>query len=113
MGSEHTQPVDIELDRQRELRIRWADDHTSVLPLAVLRRECPCAACRDEREQKQRSKGLPIVAAGGKQAAMVAAESAELVGHYALRIHWQDGHSAGIYEFSRLRALDAATTDGS
>ena len=31
------------------------------------------------------------------------------VGRYAIQIDWSDGHSTGIYSFSRLRALDAKT----
>jgi DUF971 family protein len=29
----------------------------------------------------------------------------QLVGNYALRIGWSDGHSTGLYTWSRLRAL--------
>ncbi len=32
-------------------------------------------------------------------------ERAELVGRYALQIHWSDGHSSGIYAFPYLRRL--------
>jgi DUF971 family protein len=37
-------------------------------------------------------------------------ESIELVGLYAIRPRWADGHDTGIYAFDRLRALagDAA-----
>jgi DUF971 family protein len=28
---------------------------------------------------------------------------AELVGNYAVRLQWSDGHSSGIYAFSSLR----------
>lgn len=36
---------------------------------------------------------------------MTRAASAELVGSYALRIVWADGHNAGIYDFAYLREL--------
>ena len=32
-------------------------------------------------------------------------ERAELVGRYALQIHWSDRHSTGIYSFDYLREL--------
>jgi DUF971 family protein len=32
-------------------------------------------------------------------------ESVEPVGHYAVRIHWNDGHSTGIYSFDHLRKI--------
>ena len=31
-------------------------------------------------------------------------EGAELVGNYAIRFTWADGHGSGIYGFSSLRA---------
>jgi DUF971 family protein len=96
----------LDLDRQRALRIRWADEHISVFPLAELRRACPCAACRTARQQERTAVGLPVVPAGPAAEDMVKAESAELVGNYALRIRWRDGHDVGIYDFSMLRALD-------
>lgn len=100
------QPVEINLSRTRHLRIRWADGHESVLPLAVLRRACPCASCRDERRKPLPGGGLPVIPDAAAQARMVAAERVELVGHYALRVVWQDGHDTGIYGFELLRALD-------
>lgn len=36
---------------------------------------------------------------------MVTVESAELVGNYAVRFVWRDGHDTGIYEFRALRDL--------
>lgn len=100
-------PLGFELDRQRELRIRWADGHTTTLPLALLRRQCPCAACRSERETETVG-ALPVVAAASVQRAKVTAVSAELIGQYALRIVWEDGHDTGIYDYELLRRLDPA-----
>jgi len=104
-------PIGFELDRQRELRIRWADGHQTILPLAVLRKGCPCAACRGERES-QASGGLPVVPAAAAQRAKVTAVSAELVGQYALRIRWEDGHDTGIYDYELLRRLDPSSAGG-
>jgi DUF971 family protein len=102
-----TQPVEIDLDRQRELRIRWADGAETVLPLPKLRRACPCAACRQEREDHDRGGKLTIVPQRQAADAMVRADTAELVGNYALRIRWADGHDTGIYGFAFLRSIDA------
>lgn len=35
----------------------------------------------------------------------VEARSIELVGGYAIRIDWSDGHSTGIYPYEQLAAL--------
>ena len=32
--------------------------------------------------------------------------SAQLVGNYALKLAWSDGHGSGIYSFRYLRELD-------
>jgi DUF971 family protein len=105
-----TQPVEIDLERHRLLRVRWADGHVTELPLAVVRAACPCAQCRADREDQQRrrqSGGLPVLGAGQQAGNMAVAESAELVGAYALRIRWGDGHDTGLYDFGLLRRLDA------
>lgn len=39
---------------------------------------------------------------------MATVAGAELVGHYAVRIRWQDGHDAGIYDYATLRRLGSA-----
>ena len=96
--------MQIELDRARELRIRWEDGEVSVYPLSRLRRGCPCAACRAEREATTGTR-LPTVPPPEVQRKMSVAEGVELVGHYALRITWQDGHAAGIYDYAFLRSL--------
>jgi DUF971 family protein len=31
--------------------------------------------------------------------------TAEPVGHYAVRIHWSDGHNSGIYSFDHFREI--------
>ncbi|MEW6249449.1 MAG: DUF971 domain-containing protein [Planctomycetota bacterium] len=99
-----TQPTEIDLDRGRGLRIRWADGHVCAYPLAVLRKACPCAGCRSEREQVP-SAGLPVTRSAREQEDMTTVVSAELVGQYAIRLTWADGHSTGIYDYELLRAL--------
>lgn len=105
------QPVSIDLDRTRELRILWADGQENVYPLHLLRRECPCAGCRHERQQNE-SNPLRVVRPASEQREMVIAETATLVGRYALRIVWKDGHNAGIYDFALLRSLGQAQSRG-
>ena len=98
------QPVDIEVVRGKNLRIRWSDGGLSAIPLTQLRKSCPCAACGTERDQAEQ-RALPIVQDSAAQQAMVAVANAELVGRYALRITWRDGHDTGIYDFALLRSL--------
>ncbi len=92
-------PIEIELDRVRELRVRWAGGTTSVIPLARLRAACPCALCRERRTPQPIDRNPSAVAT-----------AAELVGQYAVRILWQDGHDAGIYDYELIYALGCDAT---
>lgn len=103
-GAAPAHPAVIELRKSSDLRIRWTDGHESVIPLAVLRKSCPCATCRAAREERERNP-LAILNVRSSESDFATAMAAELVGHYALRIHWKDGHDTGIYEFSLLRRL--------
>jgi DUF971 family protein len=104
MAGSGARPLQIELDRARELRICWEDGEVSVYPLSLLRRGCPCAMCRAEREATTGTR-LPTVPPPEVQRRMAVAEKVELVGNYALRVTWQDGHAAGIYDYAFLRSL--------
>ena len=97
-------PLEIEVVRDRDLRIRWSDAARSVISLAQLRKACPCAACSTEREQAEQ-RALPLVQDAAVQRAMAVVANADLVGRYALRIAWKDGHDTGIYDFGLLRSL--------
>ena len=68
--------------------------------LRALRKNCPCAQCRELRDEV-RTNRLAVLTDSGDRA--LSALSASLVGNYALKIEWSDGHSAGIYTFEMLR----------
>jgi DUF971 family protein len=94
-------PVDLTVDRGAgTLTITWIDRHVSTYSLAWLRANCPCASCREERLAAQSD---PLQLHSGPLPSAVVS-SAELVGNYAIRFVWQDGHGSGIYGFSSLRA---------
>ncbi|MGL4649600.1 MAG: gamma-butyrobetaine hydroxylase-like domain-containing protein [Caldilineaceae bacterium] len=97
-----TRPLDIAIEReQARLNIRWSDGHASGFALPWLRANCPCATCREERRERAASGGL-VVSSGPPPSAVVV--GAELVGLYAMRLDWGDGHATGIYPFGALRA---------
>jgi len=103
VGEDKFQPasLDLSLGRQ-ELRVRWTDGFEVSYPTRFLRARCPCALCRTNRERQSRSL-LPVLSA--VQSAEVRAIGGQLVGNYALLIHWSDGHETGIYDFKYLRHL--------
>lgn len=86
---------------EQRLLIDWADGRRSEFSLHELRRICPCAGCRTEREQ-QRNNPLRILKFDPTGVRVV---HAELVGNYAIKFRWSDGHDTGIFEFRMLREL--------
>lgn len=90
---------------EQELRIQWADGTASRFSARFLRHNCPCAACRTEREKQAESKALlPVLSPAQAAAASATCTGGHLVGNYALQLDWSDGHSSGIYDFRLLRS---------
>ncbi len=102
-------PRHLELDPEHGLSIDWADGTRSLIPVATLRRQSPSAEARALREALATNPltVLPSAGSGGPLRAL----DAELVGHYALRITFSDGHSTGLFSWSHLRELASGTRD--
>lgn len=79
--------------------IDWDDGDSSEISLQELRRNCPCAYCSKDREEK-RDSYLPIYSDQ-----QVAISEINTVGSYAIGVKWKDGHNTGIFEFSHLKNL--------
>jgi DUF971 family protein len=62
---------------------------------------------RGLREEMSKNR-LTVLPAGMVRSGPLTAESAELVGNYALKIRFSDGHDTGIYSWSYLRSIDPA-----
>jgi DUF971 family protein len=102
-----TTPLRLDLQKDRQLTIEWQDGRRSAYPVTYLRSMCPCAQCKIDRQARAaKPKGLSLTVLPGNHAGPLAATSAELVGGYALRIDWSDGHASGIYSFEYLRSID-------
>lgn len=98
-----TRPKAIAIERQAALlRITWPDGHVSAYALHWVRAHCPCATCREERSAAALNTDPLRLLSGPPPSTQIA--GAELVGNYALRLRWTDGHDAGIYPFTGLRA---------
>jgi len=94
-------PTALDLDlREQVLHITWNDGKASHLPLLAVRKACPCASCRTAQEEQSRTL-LPVLKSAPPT--QIRATGAQLVGNYALRIEWSDGHNTGIYDFRYLR----------
>ena len=80
------------------LLIQWSGQDPALLPARALRLGCQCASCKDEMT------GLPIL----NPATVphdIAPVAVHLVGSYAIRVEWSDGHGTGIYPYEFLREL--------
>ncbi len=83
---------------EREVVITWSSDHVSHYPARELRLGCHCAVCREEMT------GAPLLDASTVPPD-VKPLAIGLVGSYAIRIEWSDGHNTGIYTYEYLRAI--------
>jgi DUF971 family protein len=99
----HVEPKTLQLIGS-ELAIAWNDGEESFLPLEILRRACPCATCGGEPDVLG-NLSRPNVSYTPHSFVL---QGWELVGGYATRLRWQDGHSSGIYSYQYLRRLAAA-----
>lgn len=86
-----------------ELALCFADGMEVYLPLPMLRRACPCAACQGEPDALGRVV-RPRVEHGPGAFELTRWEA---VGGYALQLCWADGHATGLYTFDYLRRLDS------
>ncbi len=98
-------PVSIDLKRDTTLTVAWSDGRVSVYPIALLRRHSPSADAKQLREQIA-ANPLTVLPANAVNDTPLTAETAELVGRYALRIRFSDGHDTGLYTWPLLRDLD-------
>ncbi len=87
------QVVDVELERQLELRVTYDDGVLATFPVMPLRQACPCAGCQGRRQRQ-------LDAYDGEQ---ISVTSAEMHGNWGIAIRWSDGHDTGIYAWQHLR----------
>lgn len=112
-----THPKDISIERaEGVMTITWSDDKVSRYPLRWLRANCPCATCKETRAVAQANTDMLTLNVGPMVEPSTEVVGAEIVGNYAVRLVWSDGHDSGIYPFAGLRACadeDKMNPDGS
>ena len=96
-----TTPTDIEMDTQgKRVRFVWADGRRSDFDWEYLRWRCPCATCSGEGEFAGELQSRTSFSA--EEIEMV---DLELVGRYAVKPTWGNGHDTGLFTFRNLRQL--------
>lgn len=98
-----TDPEHIAISKSKGIKIDWKDGHHSEYGLQFLRDKCPCAGCTGAHgtppRQPEADTPFPMFKPALKML------DVEPVGNYAIRIHWSDGHSAGIYSYEHFRRI--------
>jgi len=99
-------PEHIAISKSKGIEIDWKDGHHSSYGTEYLRDWCPCASCTGAHGTEPRAKTSQQPANPFQmytpKAKMLGAEP---VGHYAIKISWNDGHDTGIYTFDHLREI--------
>lgn len=83
------------------LAIDWSDGHRSIHTWQHLRNNCPCAGCREERQQPPD----PFRVLKPSELQPLKPVRLEPIGHYGYKIVWNDGHDSGIFTLEHLREL--------
>jgi len=81
------------------LLIDWDDAEQSLLFLKILRAACPCAICKEERDNPNPLKVLAY------DPQTLELKKWRWIGRYAIGLEWSDGHDTGIYTYDYLREL--------
>ena len=96
------EPAHLDVRKTEGLHVEWSDGSTSFYPCELLRRMSPSAdskAMRDEIENN------PLAILPNSHSGATTIEDAQLVGNYAIRFTFTDGHTAGIYTWDYLKSL--------
>lgn len=107
------QPLELRKISTRGLKITWSDNSSIELASEILRRNCPCAGCREQRGEINHSAPLPTSAKSSSLLKVIehsVSEETQLeeiwaIGNYAIGVKWGDGHSHGIYTYELLDSL--------
>jgi DUF971 family protein len=107
-----TTPTRLDLKKEDKLEIDWQDGKRCTYSLTLLRSMCPCAQCKmvrdgsDPHDISPTLKRKPLLTIlPGNYSEKIVVKDAQLVGNYALKIEWSDGHDSGIYSFQYLRDI--------
>jgi DUF971 family protein len=101
-------PTAIHLRKAESLDITWSDGRSDSFPLPYLRKHCPCAGCKGEKDLFGRTL-MPILKT--TYDGPITATAGEPVGNYAIRISFSDGHDSGIFSYVYLQELAARLAD--
>lgn len=100
---QHTDPEHIAIAKSSGIKIDWKDGHHSEYSARYLRDHCPCATCTGAHGEPSPLPPRPDPLQLYKPRLKM--DKVEPVGQYAIRIHWNDAHNAGIYSYDYFREM--------
>ncbi|MGP4844812.1 gamma-butyrobetaine hydroxylase-like domain-containing protein [Marinobacter sp. 1Y8] len=97
MSSSDNRPTDIRIRKQsRVLQLEYSNGHIVGLPFELLRVYSPSAEVRGH--------GMgPGTLQTGKRDVLIT--GAEMIGNYALKLSFSDGHDSGLFTWAYLKDL--------
>jgi len=101
-------PVHLDLKMDDGLTVQWSDGTESYYPIGYLRKMSPSADARQLREEMETNPLTVLPSHVASQEGPIRALDAEMVGNYAIRIRFSDGHQTGIFSWQYLREIDPA-----
>ncbi len=100
-----TDPASVDISKSQGISIVWTDGHKSQFELTYLRDACPCATCSNAHGTSTPQAGTASSNPFVMYKAKPKIQDIEMVGRYAFRITWNDGHNTGIYSYALLRGI--------
>ena len=100
-----TDAASMDISKSQGIDVVWTDGHKSHFELGYLRDSCPCATCSNSHGTSTPQAGTASSNPFVMYKAKPKIQDVEMVGRYALRITWNDGHNTGIYSYALLRGI--------
>ena len=103
-------PSEIRRNGESGLMITWQGQSSVQIGSERLRKNCPCATCRELRGDTSHTNPITAKKSLLRVVESTSEEATKLmqvfaIGNYAIGISWGDGHDTGIYTFDLLEQL--------
>ena len=99
-------PKHLDMKKDQGLTVFWNDGAESFYTIAYLRRMSPSAEQRLLREEMEKNPLTVLPSAPAGQDKPLTATDVQMVGNYAIKIIFSDGHDTGIFSWEYLREID-------
>ena len=101
-------PKHLDVRQDEGLHIEWSNGDHVFYPTDLLRKMSPSADAKTTREELDTN---PLAILPKTSSEPLTITDASLVGNYAVRLTFSDGHSTGIYSWDYLRSLNTHASD--